>query len=223
MADVEDPQDAPDDTDELVEAPERGVLVRGSTGSFASFGFPGFGSSARRCSFCSRREATVGKLVHARGVYICDRCVELAATAIADPESVERVVRIRPRTRLMIDRDGAEDAIERAYETVFGGLGTDRDRCAAIESGEDLLPTMAEVQQRFAGRAQVDVAINGIRFLDDTEAEVGFSLMLPGQVHPGTAMPQGYAVLQDGTWKVARETYAATVGSIGVQVPPLST
>ena len=81
---------------------------------------------------------------------------------------------------------------------------------------------MAEVQQRFAARDQVDVAINAIRFLEDNEAEVGYSLMLPGQIQPGMAMPQGYAVRQDGTWKVARETYAAAVGRVGVQVPPLS-
>ena len=225
MAGPDDLHDSPDDTDELVEPPQRAVVMRGSSGAFPAFGFPGFGSSARRCSFCSRREATVGKLVQARGVYICDRCVDLAATAIAETESTERVLRMRPRTRLTIDRDEAEDAIERAYEIVFSGLGTDQDRCAAIESGEDLLATMAEVQQRFAARDQVDVAINAIRFLDDNEAEVGFSLMLPGQVQPGMAMPmpQGYAVLQDGRWKVARETYAAAVGRLGVQVPPLST
>ncbi len=105
---------------------------------------------------------------------------------------------------------------------VFGGIGTERERCAVIESGEDLRPTMAEVQRRFAGSNQVDVAVNGIRFLDDAEAEVSFSLILPGQTHPGMDMPQGYAVLQNGRWKVARETYAAAVGRVGVQVPPLS-
>lgn len=82
---------------------------------------------------------------------------------------------------------------------------------------------MTEVQQRHAFSNQVDVAVNGIRFLDDAEAEVSFSLILPAQTHPGMAMPQGYAVLQNGRWKVARETYAATVGRIGVQIPPLST
>lgn len=224
MADDEhDDERSADAGDEGVEATSPGVVLRGAMGTFPPFGFPGFGSSTRRCSFCSRREAAVNRLVQARGVYICDRCVTLAATAIEDAGSADRVVRIRPRTRLNIDRDEAEEAIELAYETVFSGSGTDRDRSAAIESGEDLLPVMAEVQQRFPTRDQIDVALNAVRFLDDKEAEVSFSLILPGQGHPGMPMPQGYAVVQGGTWKVARETYAATVGRIGVQVPPLST
>jgi hypothetical protein len=123
---------------------------------------------------------------------------------------------------LTIDRDAAEESIERAYETVFAGSHPDRERCAAIESGDDLLPTMAEVSQRFAGRDLVDVSVGAIRFLDDTEAEVGFSLILSGRGYPAMAMPDGYAVLQGGTWKVARDTYAAAVGSIGIQLPPLS-
>jgi hypothetical protein len=209
-------------SDEGVETPASRVVLRGMPGPLATFGFPGFGSSTRRCSFCSRREATVGKLAHARGVNICDRCVALAAAAIDGAGSAERLVRIRPRARLHIDRDEAEEAIELAYETVFSGRGTDRDRSAAIESGDDLLPVMAEVQQRFPARNEIDVALNAVRFLDDAEAEVSFSLILPGQGHPGMPMPPGYAVVQGGTWKVARETYAATVGRIGVQVPPLA-
>lgn len=79
-----------------------------SGGAFPPFGFPGLGSSARRCSFCSRREGSVATLVQARGVYICNHCIELAAAADASV----RVVRIRPKTRLTIDRDEAEDANE---------------------------------------------------------------------------------------------------------------
>jgi len=35
-------------------------------------------------------------------------------------------------------------------------------------------------------------------------------------------MPQGYAVHQEGAWKVSRETYASAVARIGVQLPPIS-
>ncbi len=194
--------------------------LHAGTGVFSSFGAFGFGGGARRCSFCSRREAAVAKLVQSRGAYICDRCVLLAADAIS-ADSAERTVRIRPRARLTIDRDEAEEAIERAFETVFAAQVPDPDRCSAIESGGDLLPTMAEVRVRFPARDRIDIAINAIRFLDDAEAEVGYALMLPGQGHPGMPMPQGYAVQQNGAWKVARETYATAVARIGVQVPPI--
>jgi ClpX C4-type zinc finger len=219
--DVENARDDDDRDDAVVAAP--GVVLRAGTGALPPVGVFGFGfggGGARRCSFCSRREAAVAKLVQSRGAYICDRCVDLAANAI-DEDSTERVIRIRPRSRLTIDRDDAEEEIERAFETVFAAPVSDQDRCNAIESGDDLLPTMAEVRVRFPARDQVDIAVNAIRFLDDTEAEVGYALILPGQAHPGMQMPQGYAVQHNGRWKVARETYAAAVARIGVQLPPI--
>ena len=215
-------ENTPGDADGDPEPEQVGVVLHASNGGmppFGAFGLGGVGS--RRCSFCSRREAAVAKLVQSRGAYICDRCVGLAASAI-DGNSAERVVRIRPRSRLTIDRDDAEEEIERAFETVFAASVSDQQRCDAIESGDDLKPTMAEVRLRFPARDQVDVAVNAVRFLDDTEAEVGFALVLPGQVHPGMQMPQGYAVQQNGVWKVARETYGATVARIGVQLPPIN-
>jgi hypothetical protein len=217
--DQEDPRDVSSDDEGSVEAAPAVVLRAG--GAFPPMGAFGFGGGgARRCSFCSRREAVVARLVQSRGAYICDRCIDLAARAI--DESTDHVIRIRPRSRLTIDRDDAEDAIERAFETVFAAPVSDQARCDAIESGADLMPTMDEVRVRFPARDQVDVAVNAIRFLDDAEAEVGFALMLPGQMYPGMPMPQGYAVHQDGAWKVSRETYAAAVARIGVQLPPIS-
>lgn len=200
--------------------PSHATVLRAG-GAFPPMGVFGLGGGgARRCSFCSRREAVVTRLVQSRGAYICDRCVDLASRAI--DESNERVIRIRPRSRLTIDRDDAEDAIERAFETVFAAPVSDQARCDAIESGSDLMPTMAEVRVRFPARDQVDIAVNSIRFLDDDEAEVTYALILPGQIHPGMPMPQGYAVRQDGSWKVSRESYAAAVARIGVQLPPIN-
>ena len=60
--------------------------------------------------------------------------------------------------------------------------------------------------------------------VDITEAEVSFVIMLPGPIqHPGMHMPsKGYAILEDPTWKVARETYAELVSRIGLALPPLN-
>src|ERR1700730_5269783 len=147
------------------------------------------GAGARRCSFCDRREDAVSKLVRARGSYICDRCVRLAVAAIDDPASHGALIRIKPRPVYPSDRIAAEEAIERAYETVFGG-GSDVERCQAIERGANLLPTMRQVQEHAPG-VQVDVSVEYIRFIDDTEAEVSFVLMSPGQSRgaPGIHMP----------------------------------
>jgi hypothetical protein len=47
---------------------------------------------------------------------------------------------------------------------------------------------------------QLDITIEYIRFVDDHEAEVGFTLVLPGaRPVPGMHVPsKGYAVEQDG-------------------------
>ena len=37
-----------------------------------------------RCSFCNRQSSDVGALVAGAGVYICNDCVELAASVIAN-------------------------------------------------------------------------------------------------------------------------------------------
>jgi hypothetical protein len=86
-------------------------------------------------------------------------------------------------------------------------------------------PTVAhdrEVQSRFPVRGQLDITIEYVRFVDEHEAEVGFTLLLPGpRPVPGMQVPsKGYAVEQDGTWKVARATYSELIGRLGIRVPP---
>lgn len=210
--------DEGDPTISLRVAPSFGVSM---IGSFATGG----DNTTRRCSFCDRREDVVATLVRARGTYICDGCVRLAAAAIDDRTKSEKLVRIRPRPRLSIDRDSAEEEIERAFETVLGGDAPDQERCRAIESGENLLETMRQVHERVPTRNQVDASIDSVRFIDDSEAEVNFVLMLPGpRQHPGMHMPtKGYSVLQDGAWKMSRETYAELVSRLGIVIPPAGT
>src|SRR6478672_13498428 len=55
----------------------------------------GIQDAARRCLFCERRDDSVARLISARGAYICDRCVRLAAAALDDP-TTDKVVRIKP-------------------------------------------------------------------------------------------------------------------------------
>jgi len=83
------------------------------------------------------------------------------------------------------------------------------------------MKTMGEVRKRFPARDQIDVSIEYVRFIDEQEAEVGYTLMLPspGQI-PGMQMPsKGHAVEQDGAWRMARSTYAELVGRLGITLP----
>jgi ClpX C4-type zinc finger len=186
------------------------------------------GGGPRRCWFCGRREASVRHLVRAREALICESCVAQAHQALAEASPDQKLVRIKPRPGRPADRDAAEAAIEEAFETVFGPDVAIDARCAAVEGGANLASTMQETQDRFGGRLGVDVSVDHVRFLGDDEAEVSFVIILPGSVGPmpgmggyPTRIPNlGYAVLVDGTWKVARETYCGQVQRIGVQCPP---
>jgi hypothetical protein len=156
--------------------------------------------------------------------------VELARAAIAETPAGQAMVRIKPRPPRPADRDAAELAVEGAFDTVFGPDADFAARCAAIEGGDNLAATMSEVSDRFTSRHGLDVSVEHVRFLGDVEAEVSFVLLFPGVVGPSTMGPMGvrpgrlaevgYAVLDDGVWKVARETYCGLVQRLGIQCPP---
>jgi ClpX C4-type zinc finger protein len=157
----------------------------------AGRGVFGRGESRRRCSFCGRRDEAVEHLVRARGVYICDRCVAQAQDAIAAASPAQRLLRIRPAAARLPDRDAAEQAIERAFETAFGSELPVAERCGAIERGANLTSTMEEVSERYELARDVDVSVEYVRFLSDDEAEVtsSCSCRSPGRpafLGPGT-------------------------------------
>ena len=182
------------------------------TCSFAGHGDP------RRCSFCGRREAAVDKLVHARGAYICDRCVDQAHEAISSAPAGQTLLRIRPAPGRVTDRDAAEQAVERAFETVFTTESSIAERCNAIERGANLAAVMEELRGRHAP-AHVDVSVDAVRFLSEDEAEVHFVLYLAPLGRSGLSQ-SGHAVRVDGEWRVARDTWCRLVGMVGVQCPP---
>lgn len=180
----------------------------------------GGATASRRCGFCGRREESVEHLVRARDVYICDGCVAVAREAIAAAPAEQTVLRIKARAQLPDDPASAEEAIEQAFEVLLGGNATVAERQNVIEGGSNLGPVMQQVEERFPARRHMDVFVEHIRFLDPAEAEVHFVLLFPG----GSPLPRiastGYAVLSNGVWKVARQTYCELVGRIGVQCPP---
>jgi hypothetical protein len=180
------------------------------------FGVPG----ERRCSFCQRREASVEHLVTARGTFICESCVALAQQSIAGARSEQRLIRLKPRLHGPEDRAVAEAAIEHAYEALFGAEATDDSRIPALEDGDALRETLSEVRVRFPQREQMDVTVDSIRFLDVDEAEVRFSLYFAANMPIGPTNETGHAVLIDGSWRVARETWCRLITRIGVQCPP---
>lgn len=182
-------------------------------------GWPG-GGDPRRCSFCGRREDAVEHLVRARGgLHICERCVAQAHEAIASAPPGQKLVRIRPAPAGVTDRDDAEQAIERAFETVFGSQLPIAEKCRAIERGDNLASVMEEVVARYAPAREMDVSVDYVRFVSEDEAEVHF-VLFPGRFGPGGLNQTGHAVVVDGQWKLSRDTYCRLVRLIGIQCPP---
>lgn len=160
-------------------------------------------------------------LVGSRGPYVCDVCVGLAAHAIEAATPDRKLLRIRPRPRAPTDRDTAEQQIEHAFETAIGGDTLDDERLLLIEGGSNLRGSLRDVAQRLPAHQRPDVFVEYVRFLGEDEAEVHFVIVYDGGM-AGARLPEtGHAVLSDGRWKVARETWCGLVGRIGVMCPPM--
>lgn len=184
-------------------------------------GPPPFGrwSAQRRCSFCARREAAVTHLVRSRGVHICDRCIAEAQQAVASAPSDKKLLRIKPKPALMADREAAEQAVERAFETAFSSEIPDAERCAAIEGGSNLVSTLQEVRNRYGPARDVDVSVEYVRFVSEDEAEVHFMLLL-SRFGPSGLARTGHALRTGENWVVSRTTWCELVAQAGVECPP---
>jgi hypothetical protein len=186
-----------------------GGLRRGPLGS----------GELRRCSFCGRRDRSVGHLVRSRAAIICDLCANQIVALLADTATDQRNIRFKPLLSAPADRVAAERDIEAAYERLFDGTAPPEQRASAIEDGENLAESILETGRRAPAQGGVDVFIDYIRFIAEDEAEVRFTLTLDG---PG--IPQlnetGFAVLTDTGWRVARATWCGLASRVGVHCPP---
>jgi hypothetical protein len=173
----------------------------------------------RRCSFCGRREAAVTHLVRSRGVHICDSCIAEAQDAVASAPSGKKLLRIKPKPARVGDREAAEQAVERAFETAFSSEIPDAERCAAIEGGANLTSTLQEVRDRYGPARDVDVSVEYVRFVSEDEAEVHFVLLL-SQLGPSGLPRTGHALRVGEGWVVSRTTWCELVAQVGVECPP---
>ena len=62
------------------------------------------------------------------------------------------------------------------------------------------------------------VTLGEIVFLDAERAALVYTLSFDGRMAPQTDV--GYAVVDDGHWKVSRETVCALILRVGVTCPP---
>lgn len=111
----------------------------------------------------------------------------------------------------------AKASVTTAYTTVFATATTPDQAAAYIESGSVLIPTLTQLQNSPQGKAKRSVAVTEVTFPTHTTAAVKFTVTLGGSPFPLT----GKAVLQNGTWKVSKDTFCGLVTTqLGGKAPP---
>jgi hypothetical protein len=117
------------------------------------------------------------------------------------------------------DVDAAQQAVHKAYETVFNHDVPKEDKGQYIEDSENLKAAGDQVQQNFPEASNtVTVTVGEIRFLSKTEAALFFELNYSGGALFGQQV--GYAKLIDGVWKISRDTMCMVYGWGGGQCDP---
>ncbi len=126
-----------------------------------------------------------------------------------------------PTGRAPADEDGARRAIEDAFAAAYGGGGVDA-ATAPIEDAAEIAEVARIASDRYPQYAgKIRAPIEEIRFVDADEAAVRFRLDVaePDGTTNLTAGGVGRAVLRDGRWLVARQTFCALLATGGVYCP----
>jgi hypothetical protein len=100
------------------------------------------------------------------------------------------------------------DTIAANFVKFFDGTQPATDKAGLLENGEQ---HTSEIQTQAASSVgkTLSVAISSITSSSSTTAEVKFSILVGDK--PAFADQTGKAVLQDGVWKVAAETFQAVL------------
>jgi hypothetical protein len=117
------------------------------------------------------------------------------------------------------DPDAARAAIVEAYTTATDGSLTVAERRAYIEDSDELGPYLDRAAAPYLGILEHQtVSLGDIVFLDAERATLVYTLSFGGRMASQTDV--GYAVVDDGRWKVSRETVCALILRAGVTCPP---
>ncbi len=139
-----------------------------------------------------------------------DSSTEPAAVAVASDTAFDREP--QPAALAPADLERARAGVTRAFETAYTGSVPASQRTAAIQEGALLEPRRRQVlavalahgytAEQFAGTT-IDVL--DVQFIDEDHAVARFTLHVPG--HGAVLVDRvGYAVREDGTWRVALRT-----------------
>jgi hypothetical protein len=119
------------------------------------------------------------------------------------------------------DEAQARKEVVRAIEVASAGSSTDEQRLASIQDSEGQVELRQEVLLHFpqVPLDKITARVDEIRFLNRETAAVRYTILLPGYSIPEFPDRIGRVVLDDGTWKVTRETACADLALGGVTCP----
>lgn len=113
----------------------------------------------------------------------------------------------------------AEHDVRNAFTRAFTSTRESGSPLEAVQDGAVLAGAAAQARRAWpVAAATMQVAIGDVAFLDPVRAAVQYQPYWEGAMDVGPQL--GYAVLEDGSWKVARDTYCTLLGWAGVTWPP---
>jgi hypothetical protein len=139
-----------------------------------------------------------------------DSSTEPPPLAVASDAAFDRAP--RPAAVAPADLQAARAGVTRAFETAYTGSVPEARRTAAIQQGATLEARRRQIvavaqahgytAEQFAGTT---IDILDVQFIDEDHAVVRFTLTVPG--HGAVLVDRvGYAMREDGEWKVALRT-----------------
>jgi hypothetical protein len=121
------------------------------------------------------------------------------------------------------DPESARAAIDDAYANMM--TADETGNVVAVDGGSNLGACLEEARDRHRVRVRdgapgATVKVAKVRFVNDHEARVLFTISVGAPVNQTFPERVGRAVLVDGEWRVARETFCEFMQMAGVQCPP---
>jgi hypothetical protein len=172
-----------------------------------------------------------GRLFLARIVSVSDPTEELLDEGLAVLDSLVVEAVDKPPEQAAPDEAAAEQAIVDAINaangtpspvplaiSVEGGhpFANPEDASAAAEHAANADDTTRSAYEA-SKDGKIVARINWIEFDSETRARLNFDLLVDGQQI--TVTTTGYAVLEDGNWRLGRETFCEIFSRGGVQCP----
>ena len=198
------------------------VLIRGH-GEFA-----GGGIQARtvQCSFCGLTPPESGQVVSGDNAFICENCIRRWSARLPTRSTTVRrtLISSAPWDAVSPGEQPADpDSARREITAVFtnyGEVSEDGRAAIGIENGGDLgwaLTAVRANRQQYLD-AEILFTVDETIFVDPEHAAVWYSISVNGS--SVLNRHRGDAVLVDGEWNIARETFRDLLGQGGITLPP---